>query len=476
MVASLPNPKVGAIIVAAGASSRMGAAGDKTLADLAGEPLIARTVDVFERCAAVDSVALVVSKRNRAAVAAIREEKGWRKTAPHALGGARRQDSVRAGLEALPKDCGWIVVHDGARPFVTPAMIEAGLEAARPTGAAVAVVPAFDTVKRVGPDGGVLETLDRAALRMAQTPQVFRRDVLERAHAEIADDATDDAAMAERIGVEVRTFDGARGNIKITTAEDLGVGEAWVRVTYPLMDPIMNEVLVASKFAQEHESAFSMIDEALGQISEGFRMMPRHWKDEDAQTWSMLLGMGAFKSLLSARILLVRGYYEQALAICRTAMEYTAVECGLSMLGAEKQNEILRKLQNKDRFESRGEIGDIHKQLQNFGIMDGASEWKSYHSRLNEHVHVSGAKDQLMKTEDGVYIPFLYYSPNKALEVLYYISGLVLSLMDIMYHITQSEGIVWGDITMRNALIELNKELHQEHERTAGKEEYTIID
>ena len=90
--------------------------------------------------------------------------------APPVLGGARRQDSVRAGLDALPEDCGWIVVHDGTRPFVAPALIEAGIEAAHPTGTAVAVVPAFDTVKRVSSDGGVLETLDRAELRMAQTP------------------------------------------------------------------------------------------------------------------------------------------------------------------------------------------------------------------------------------------------------------------------------------------------------------------
>ena len=237
MAAPLPNAKVGAIIVAAGASTRMGAAGDKTLADLAGEPLIARTVDAFERCAAVSCVAPVVSERNREAVAALREANRWPKTLPPVLGGARRQDSVRAGLEALPEDCGWIVVHDGARPFVTPALIEARIEAAHPTGAAVAVVPAFDTVKRVAPDGGVLETLDRAELRMAQTPQVFRRDVLARAHAEVADDATDDAAMAERIGVEVRTFAGSRENIKITTAEDLGVAE-WLEANSPVRCPI----------------------------------------------------------------------------------------------------------------------------------------------------------------------------------------------------------------------------------------------
>ena len=210
-----------AIIVAAGASTRMGSAGDKTLADLGGEPLIARTVDVFERCAAVSTIVLVVSKRNVGAIAALCEAKRWRKTRPPLPGGARRQDSVRAGLDALPAECEWVLVHDGARPFVTPRMIEDGLAAAAATGAAIAVVPAFDTVKRVAADGRVVETLDRSELAMVQTPQVFRRDILERAHAEIPDDVTDDAAMAERIGIEVRTFNGARTNIKITTPEDL---------------------------------------------------------------------------------------------------------------------------------------------------------------------------------------------------------------------------------------------------------------
>lgn len=475
MAASLPNAKVGAIIVAAGASSRMGAAGDKTLADLAGEPLIARTVDAFERCAAVECVALVVSERNRDAVAAIREANGWSKTLPPVVGGARRQDSVRAGLDALPEDCGWVVVHDGARPFVTSALIEAGIEAAHPTGAAVAVVPAFDTVKRVEPDGSVAETLDRTELRMTQTPQVFRRDILERAHAEVADDATDDAAMAERGGVEVRTFAGDRGNIKITTADDLGVSVR-VRVTYPLLAPIMNaELSVANKFAQEHEDVFSLIDNALNQVYKGFQMMPTHRDYEDVNTWSVLLGMRVFKGLRSARILLENGYYEQALATCRTAIEHVEVEYGLSLLGPEKQNEILRKLQNTVRFESRGEIGDIRKQLQDSGI--DASVLKTYHTRLNDYVHVSGAKDQLVFLEaGGVHIPFLYYSRGYALNVLHYISGLLLSLMDIIYHVTQADGIVWGDIAIRNALIDLNAALHQEHESTAGKEEYTITD
>lgn len=211
----------GAVIVAAGASTRMGDAGDKTLADVGGEPLIARTVGAFERCDAISAIALVVSERNLDAIAALRDEKGWSKTLHPLIGGARRQDSVRAGLDALPAECDWVLVHDGARPFVTSRMIEDGLAAAAATGAAIAVVPAFDTVKRVGVGGRVVETLDRSELAMVQTPQVFRRDVLERAHADITDDVTDDAAMVERIGVEVRTFDGGRSNIKVTTPEDL---------------------------------------------------------------------------------------------------------------------------------------------------------------------------------------------------------------------------------------------------------------
>ena len=229
MSASAAIPRAGAVIVAAGASTRMGAAGDKTLADLGGEPLIARTIAAFEACDAIEAVVLVAGEGNLDAVAELRDAKNWRKTARPVLGGARRQDSVRIGIEALPPECEWVVVHDGARPFVTARMIEDGLRAAAPTGAAIAVVPAYDTVKRVASDGSVVETLDRNELALVQTPQVFRRDILERAHAQVSEDVTDDAAMAERIGVEVRTFPGSRSNIKATTLEDLAVGRAlWV--------------------------------------------------------------------------------------------------------------------------------------------------------------------------------------------------------------------------------------------------------
>ena len=222
---SLPDPaRVGAIIASAGASLRMDGV-DKTLIPLGGEPLIARTVEVFERSPHVGSIVLMVAERNVEAVRRLAAERGWTKLAGVFAGGERRQDTVRLGLAALPA-CDWVVVHDGARPLVGGALIADGLAAAVPTGAAIPGLPAAETVKRVAADGHVIETLERAALVIAQTPQVFRRDVLERAHREVAVDVTDDAAMVERLGVEVRVFAGDPANVKVTTRTDLAVAEA----------------------------------------------------------------------------------------------------------------------------------------------------------------------------------------------------------------------------------------------------------
>ena len=219
-----PAERVGAIIVSAGASTRMQGT-DKTLADVGGEPLISRTLDVFEECSAVGWMVLIIAEKNLDAIGELNRRKHWGKLADVCIGGERRQDSVRIGLAALP-DCDWVVVHDGARPFVTGSIIEEGLRAAAATGAAIAVVPAIDTVKRVTEDGQVAETLDRRELVMAQTPQVFRRTLLERAHADTDEDVTDDAAMVERIGVEVRVFMGSHRNSKVTTPDDLSLARA----------------------------------------------------------------------------------------------------------------------------------------------------------------------------------------------------------------------------------------------------------
>ena len=217
--------RVAALIVAAGSSTRMNGV-DKTLAPLAGVPLIARTVEVFERCEHVGSVVLMVSLDGLAAVAGLSKERGWRKVTAILPGGVRRQDTVQLGLQALPGECEWVVVHDGARPLVSGTLVEAGLAAAQVTGAAIAAVPVKDTVKAVTGEGLVVQTMDRSKLVQVQTPQVFRRDLLQRAHREVTDDVTDDAAMMERLGIEVRVFPGEHANIKVTTPEDLTVAEA----------------------------------------------------------------------------------------------------------------------------------------------------------------------------------------------------------------------------------------------------------
>ena len=221
----LPSTEtVGAVIVSAGASTRMDGI-DKTLVELHGVPLIARTIDVFEACDAVDTVVLVVSRDDLNDVAEISRQRQWKKVVHVRMGGARRQDSVRIGLKALP-ECKWVVVHDGARPLVTHKTIEDGLLTAKATGAATAAIPATDTIKVVADDGRVVETLDRRTLALVQTPQVFRYDLLYAAHEEVMENVTDDASMLEARGVAVEVFMGDRSNIKVTTPDDLVIAEA----------------------------------------------------------------------------------------------------------------------------------------------------------------------------------------------------------------------------------------------------------
>ena len=225
----------GAIVVAAGASTRMDGV-DKTFASLGGVPLIARTVAAFESCADIGAIVLVVAERNLEAAAETARAHGWTKVVEVCSGGLRRQDSVARGLRALP-DCEWVVVHDGARPLVEPPLVSRGLEAAGATGCAVAAVPSKDAVKVVGAEGSVESTLDRSGVWLVQTPQVFRRELLERAHREVSEDVTDDASMVERLGLPVRVFMGSPSNLKVTTPEDLLLAEALLGSAKGKMQP-----------------------------------------------------------------------------------------------------------------------------------------------------------------------------------------------------------------------------------------------
>ncbi len=220
---SASRESVGAIIAAAGRSQRMGGS-DKLFAVVGDKPLLAHTLSAFDACRGVDRVVLVLSPESMERGRGLVAEAGFGKVTV-CQGGERRQDSVRNGLEALAS-CQWVVVHDGARPLVTAALIERGLEAAKKTGAAIAALPIGDTVKEVDPPDLIARTLSRGRLWAAQTPQVFRYDILRQAHQQAQGEATDDAALVEMLGYQVRVFEGSPRNIKVTTAADLAVVEA----------------------------------------------------------------------------------------------------------------------------------------------------------------------------------------------------------------------------------------------------------
>ena len=215
--------RVGAVIVAAGSSQRMGGV-DKVFAPLAGKPLLARLIDTFHRCRAIDQIVIVLSKQNLERGRKLVARQEWPKVTEVCLGGRLRQDSVASGLGRL-SHCHWVVIHDGARPLVTVDLIERGLEAARETGAAVAAVLASDTIKLAGDDRIIQQTLPRSNLWAVQTPQVFRFDIIAEAYRQAKGEVTDDASLVEQLGYKVKLYPGSYDNIKITTPADLALAE-----------------------------------------------------------------------------------------------------------------------------------------------------------------------------------------------------------------------------------------------------------
>lgn len=219
-----PGERVGALIVAAGASRRMEGL-DKIAAPLLGRPLISYSLEALASHPLVNEVVLVLAPEKVEWGRGLVRDGGWERVQAVCAGGSRRQDSVARGLEQL-SPCAWVLVHDGARPCLDGELILRGLEAARETGAAVLALPVADTLKRAGADGLVVETLPRDGLWAVQTPQVFRRELLEEAHLRVKETVTDDAAMVECLGHDVRLAQGSPANLKVTTVEDLALAEA----------------------------------------------------------------------------------------------------------------------------------------------------------------------------------------------------------------------------------------------------------
>ncbi len=214
---------VGAIIVAAGRSERMGGI-DKLLQPLGGRPVLAHSLAVFSAHPEIDAIVVVTADANRDAVQALVD--AYAREARVVLGGARRRDSVHAGIGALPLHCERVLVHDGARPLVTAALIDAAIAGTQDCGAAVCAVPVNDTVKRSDESNMVRSTVSRQNLWLVQTPQAFHVDLLREAHLFSDIEATDDAALVELMDAPVRLVLGSPRNIKITTPEDLRLAEA----------------------------------------------------------------------------------------------------------------------------------------------------------------------------------------------------------------------------------------------------------
>jgi len=231
--------RIVAVVPAGGIGKRMGDGAPKQFRMLGAVPLMLHALRVLDRTPTVTEVVLVVPKEEQArALVEVVERYGLKKVLKVVPGGATRQESVSHGLNEVEADVEIVIVHDAVRPFVTEALIERSIEAARIHGGAIVAVPMKDTPKQAGKDGVILRTLDRSDLWLAQTPQTFRRAVIVDAYrtASIRHvHATDDAALVERLGHPIAIVEGSWENLKVTTQEDLILAEAILaaRNTHP---------------------------------------------------------------------------------------------------------------------------------------------------------------------------------------------------------------------------------------------------
>lgn len=220
-----------AVIVAAGSSQRMNGV-DKLFAPLGSEPLLAATLDVFQKCKLISSIVLVLNTENLDRGKEMCSIRGYDKVSQILTGGKTRAESSAIGIKAVGRSTDIILIHDGDRPFVTEALIKESIFAARKWQAAAAAIPASATIKKVV-GNFVEETYDRSKLFEMQTPQAFNCSILKGA-IKIAEKngftATDDCSMVEAIGVKPVIIPGNRDNIKVTYPEDLLIANALIKI------------------------------------------------------------------------------------------------------------------------------------------------------------------------------------------------------------------------------------------------------
>lgn len=222
--------RVGIVVVAGGSGSRMGAAMPKQFLEVAGRPVLVRTIERMHAALPGSQIVVVLPEAHVELWQECYEKAKCRVEHSIALGGATRFDSVASGIAALSDDCTLIAVHDGVRPMLSVEMIRRGVECAEKNGAAVPVIAVVDSIREVDSQGAS-HAVDRSRLRAVQTPQVFRADLLKKAYEAIGarlDDrskATDDASVVEMYGHAVALYEGEPQNLKLTTPTDLSVAE-----------------------------------------------------------------------------------------------------------------------------------------------------------------------------------------------------------------------------------------------------------
>lgn len=216
------------VVVAAGSARRMEGI-DKVMAPLAGVPILARTLQVFQACGDIDEIVIVTREDLLEEICRLCREYKLDKVSATVVGGAERVLSVQAGLRQVRKDAGIIAIHDGARPFLSKQVLDDVLRQAMLSGAAAPAIAVNDTIKRVNEGELITDTVDRSCLRAVQTPQVFQADLIRIAIDKAVEEGaavTDDCSAVERLGVGVILTPGERENIKVTTPFDMVLGQA----------------------------------------------------------------------------------------------------------------------------------------------------------------------------------------------------------------------------------------------------------
>jgi 2-C-methyl-D-erythritol 4-phosphate cytidylyltransferase len=229
---NINNFKASAIIVAAGRGSRMNMDINKQYIEVAGKPVLARTLEAFNDCSFIDEIIVVVNEKDIIFCKQhIIDFYEFNKVKTIVAGGDERQKSVYNGLKEVNIETDVVLIHDGARPFINEESIKESISAAMEFGGSVVAVPVKDTIKTADSHGIISQTIDRSTLWSIQTPQTFKYDLIMYAHKSAIEDGfigTDDSVLLERLGYKLKLVMGGYNNIKITTKEDLIVAEAIV--------------------------------------------------------------------------------------------------------------------------------------------------------------------------------------------------------------------------------------------------------